>query len=75
MGPYDRFMQVTNDDGTEIRLPGTRDPFRLLVDDEARREVIERVGRYGASRGHRNPIKASDEMESETESREHAVFS
>lgn len=75
MGPYDRFMQVTNEDGTEIRLPGTRDPFRLLVDDEARREVIQRVSRYGASRGHRNPIKASDELEGETESREQAVFS
>lgn len=75
MGPYDRFMQVTNEDGTEIRLPGTRDPFRLLIDDEARREVIQRVGRYGASRGHRNPIKASDEAEAATESRDHAVYS
>jgi hypothetical protein len=75
MGPYDRFMQVTDEDGTEIRLPGTRDPFRLLIDDEARREVIQRVGRYGASRGHRNPIKASDEAEAETETRDHAVYS
>jgi hypothetical protein len=75
MGPYDRFMQVTVEDGVEIRLPGTREPFRLMVDEEARREVIARVGRYGPSRGHRNPIKASDELEGETETREQVAFS
>lgn len=61
MGAYDRFMQLVMEDGRESLVPCTQSPFRLLVDDEARREVIERVGRYGASRGHRNPVKADAE--------------
>jgi len=71
MGVYDRFMQVINEDGVECLIPATREPFKLLVDDEARRAVIERVGRLNPSRGHRNPIKAQDEYESELE-RAHA---
>jgi hypothetical protein len=68
MGAYDRFMQLVTEDGRESLVPCTQSPFRLLVDDDARREVIERVGRYGPSRGHRNPVKAdSEDFEVDTE--------
>jgi ketosteroid isomerase-like protein len=68
MGAYDRFMQVVTEDGVETLVPGTQEPFRLLVDEEARRAVIERVGRVGPTRGHRNVIKAEmDELDGEAE--------
>ena len=47
------------DEADEAAAAKPAEPFRMLVDDEARRAVLERaMTAHQPTRGHRNPIKA-----------------
>ena len=58
MGAYEVFYRLApriDDDENAIETPPVREPFRLLIDDDARRQVIsDMLGRYGASRRKEN---------------------
>ena len=63
MGAYEQFyrMSTIDDEDAVIDTPPAREPFRLLIDDEARRQVIaEMLGRYGPSRRKENFSKGED---------------
>lgn len=58
MGAYEVFYRLArydDEEGAVIETPPAREPFRLLIDDDARRQVIaDMLGRYGASRRKEN---------------------
>ena len=62
MGGYDliakRFYGDAEGEGDVIEPTPAREPFRLLIDDEARKAVLARAVTHQPTRGHRNPIKA-----------------
>lgn len=61
MGAYDliarRYHLAVEDDADAPAA--VAEPFKLLIDDEARRAVLERAIAIQPTRGHRNPIKAA----------------
>jgi hypothetical protein len=60
MGAYDLIAKRFYGDveGEELEPTPARDPFRLLIDDDARKAVLERAVAHQPTRGHRNLIKA-----------------
>ena len=66
MGAYEQFYRMTtlsDEDGdVVVDTPPAREPFRLLIDEEARRQVIsDMLSRYGASRRKENFGREDDE--------------
>jgi hypothetical protein len=62
MGAYDliarRYHLTDASDEEAIEPTPVREPFKLLIDEEARRAVLERAVAVQPTRNHRNLIKA-----------------
>lgn len=60
MNPYEMIARrPLIEEADELATPEPRAPFRMFVDDEARKAVLERATTvHQPTRGHRNPIKA-----------------
>ncbi|MEO7404299.1 MAG: hypothetical protein ABIU95_11580 [Burkholderiales bacterium] len=61
MGAYDLIARQYYGEADEEEMEPIRakEPFKLLIDDDARRAVLERAVSHQPTRGHRNPIKAA----------------
>mgnify|MGYP006336992829 CR=1 FL=1 len=59
MNQYDMMpRRLIVDEADELTATKPIEPFKMLIDEEARKAVLERAMVHQPTRGHRNPIKA-----------------